>query len=370
VTTDATFDDDVEGRARVRDNDELLAFYDELAEHGAGALWTVANAIEPWEPVAHSVPFMWSYEKLRPMVLRSTELVRPEDAGRRVVMLLNPRRHDVAASVGWLYSGIQIMLAGERASAHRHGASALRWILEGEGAYTIVDGEKARLAANDFVITPHGTWHEHGSEGTSGPVIWQDGLDIPLVNALEANWYQVHPDLHQALVGVVDRSPAEFMSAGVLPVDARTWNRPYSPLLRYPWERSYEALLALSRSNAGSEFDGHVLRYCNPVNGADVMATMGAQLQRLDGGQATKAHRHTGNSMVTVAKGRGHSIIGGQRFDWRKDDVFCIPAWAWHEHVNDDPSNDAVLFSFDDRPVISALSLYREQAHPEGSQLA
>ena len=213
TTTD--HDDDVEGRARVRDNAALLAYYEELKGFGAGALWTVANAIEPWEPVAHSVPYLWSYEKLRPLVLRSTELVRPEDAGRRVVMLLNPRREDVAASVGWLYSGIQIMLAGEKASAHRHGASALRWIIEGEGAYTIVDGEKAKLAGNDFVITPHGTWHEHGSEGSHGAVIWQDGLDIPLVNALEANWYQVHPDLHQQIIGPIDRSPVQYQAAGV-----------------------------------------------------------------------------------------------------------------------------------------------------------
>ena len=248
------------------------------------------------------------------------------------------------------------------------GASALRWILEGEGAYTIVDGEKARLAANDFVITPHGTWHEHGSEGSSGAVIWQDGLDIPLVNALEANWYQVHPDLHQQLVGPVDRSPATFAAAGVLPVDAHSWNRPYSPLLRYPWERSYDALLGASSSMAPSPFDGTVLRYVNPITGDDVMSTMGAQLQRLDGGFATAAHRHTGNSMVTVAKGRGHSIIGGQRFDWKKDDVFCIPAWTWHEHVNDDPVADAVLFSFDDRPVMRSLALVREEAHPDGTQ--
>ena len=141
---------------------------------------------------------------------------------------------------------------------------------------------------------------------------------------------------------------------------SHSWNRPYSPLLRYPWERSYDALLGAASSMAPSPFDGTVLRYVNPITGDDVMSTMGAQLQRLDGGFATRAHRHTGNSMVTVAKGRGHSIVGGQRFDWKKDDVFCIPAWSWHEHVNDDPVGDAVLFSFDDRPVMRALALVRE----------
>ena len=366
--TDTAYSDDIEGRARVRDNDELLAFYDELAGLGAGALWTVANKIEPWEPVPHSVPHLWSYAKLRPYVLRSTELVRPEDAGRRVVMLLNPNRQDVAASVGWLYSGVQIMLAGEKASAHKHGASALRWIIEGEGAYTIVDGEKARLGGNDFVITPHGAWHEHGSEGTEGAVIWQDGLDIPLVNCLEANWYAVHPDLHQQLDGPVDRSPAAYVAAGVLPVDAERWTRPYSPLLRYPWDRSYDALVKAAGATAPSAVDGTVVRYCNPLTGGDVMPTMGAQLQRLEPGFHGAAHRHTGNSMVTVAKGSGYSIIGGRRFDWERNDIFCIPAWTWHEHHNGSDGDDAVLFSFDDRPTIRSLALFREQLHPEGNQ--
>ena len=117
-----------------------------------------------------------------------------------------------------------------------------------------------------------------------------------------------------------------------------------------------------------SEFDGTVVRYCNPVTGGDVMPTMGAQLQRLAPGQATLAHRHTGNSMVTVAKGSGHSIIGGTRFDWTENDVFCVPAWAWHEHANHSATDDAVLFSFDDRPVITALALSRTEAHPDGRQ--
>ena len=106
----------------------------------------------------------------------------------------------------------------------------------------------------------------------------------------------------------------------------------------------------------------------NPITGGDVMPTMGAQLQRLDAGFATKAHRHTGNSMVTVAKGHGHSIINGERFDWKEHDVFCIPAWAWHEHINGSSTDDSVLFSFDDRPVIRSLALFREQAHPDGTQ--
>ena len=185
--------EDVAGRANVEDTPELLAYYNELEQLDTAALWTVANKIEPWQPKSSSVPVLWRYRDLRAHVLRSVELVSPEKAGRRVIYLNNPGRRDVAAAVGWLYSGLQVMHPGEVASAHAHSASALRFIMEGAGAYTIVDGHKMTLGANDFVLTPNGTWHEHGvaSEGT--PCIWQDGLDIPLVNTLEANFTPCTP---------------------------------------------------------------------------------------------------------------------------------------------------------------------------------
>src|SRR6187402_1154420 len=170
--------EDVAGRANVEDTPELLAYYDELERLEAGALWTVANKIEPWAPKSSSVPVVWRYEDLRAHVLRSVELVSPEKAGRRVIYLNNPGRRDHAAAVGWLYSGLQVMHPGEVASAHAHSASALRFIMEGEGAYTIVDGHKLTLGANDFVLTPNGTWHEHGVSSEGTPCIWQDGLDI------------------------------------------------------------------------------------------------------------------------------------------------------------------------------------------------
>ena len=137
-------------------------------------------------------------------MLRSAELVSPEEAGRRVIYLNNPGRRDVAAAVGWLYSGLQVMQPGELASAHKHSHSALRFIMEGQGAYTVVDGHKMTLGANDFVLTPNGTWHEHGVSEDGTTCIWQDGLDIPLVNALEAGFYAVHPDLNQTVTYPVD----------------------------------------------------------------------------------------------------------------------------------------------------------------------
>ncbi len=359
--------EDIPGRARVHDNAELDEYYARLEKVGTGALWTVANEIEPWYPQPASVPMHWRYEVMRPLVVESASLVRGEEAGRRVVYLVNDGRRDIAAAVGLLYTGLQIMNPGESMTAHRHAASALRFVVEGTGAWTIVDGDRLRVGPNDFAITPNGTWHEHGNEADDNFVIWQDGLDIPLVNALDANFYEVHSDLHQVPGKVINTSILTHGS-GVLKPDSRSWSKPYSPLLGYPWEQTYEALLNLSKVSDGTPYDGVIMEYVNPHTGGSVMPTMGARMQRLSPGQATLAHRHTGSVVYHVAKGRGHSIVGGQRFDWKEHDIFVVPSWAWHEHANDDQDNDACLFQFNDFPMIHSLALWREEGMDANSE--
>ena len=307
--------EDVAGRANVEDTPELLDYYNELEQLEVAALWTVANKIEPWQPKSASVPVLWRYRDLRDHVLRSLELVTPEKAGRRVIYLNNPGRRDVAAAVGWLYSGLQVMRPGEVASAHAHSASALRFIMEGSGAYTIVDGHKMTLGANDFVLTPNGTWHEHGVAADGTPCIWQDGLDIPLVNTLEANFYAVHPDMQQSVGYPVDDVSAIWGNPGLRPATG-SWSKGYSPLLKYEWAPTYEALQRAAKASDGSPFDGILMNYINPATGGPVMQTIGAAMQLLRPGERTKAHRHTGSFIYQVAKGRGHSIIDGKRFDW------------------------------------------------------
>ena len=353
--------EDVAGRANVEDTPELLAYYDDLERLDAGALWTVANKIEPWQPKSSSVPVLWRYQDLRAHVLRSVDLVTPEKAGRRVIYLNNPGRQDVAAAVGWLYSGLQVMHPGEAASAHAHSASALRFIMEGSGAYTIVDGHKMTLGANDFVLTPNGTWHEHGVAEDGSPCIWQDGLDIPLVNALEANFYAVHEDLRQAVAYPVDDSTATWANPGLHPVGAG-WSKPYSPLFKFEWAPTYEALQRFSKVTDGSPYDGVLMNYVNPLTGGPVMQTIGASMQLLRPGERTKAHRHTGSFIYQAAKGRGYTIIDGKRFDWHERDIFCVPSWVWHEHGNASDSEDACLFTFNDLPVMQSLGLFREEA--------
>ena len=360
-TSHEQYREDVAGRANVADTPELLAYYDQLDALQTGALWTVANKIEPWQPRSASVPVLWRYQDLRAHVLRSVELVSPEKAGRRVIYLNNPGRRDVAAAVGWLYSGLQVMHPGELASAHAHSHSALRFIMEGRGAYTIVDGHKMTLGANDFVLTPNGTWHEHGVADDGSPCIWQDGLDIPLVNALEAGFYAVHPDLQQAVTHPVDDSTGLWGGAALRP-QVSGWTKPYSPLFKYEWEPTYEALQRCAKVSDGSPFDGVLMNYTNPVTGGPVMPTIGASMQMLRPGEHTKAHRHTGSFIYQVAKGRGYSVINGQRLDWQERDIFCLPSWMFHEHVNLSSTEDACLFCFNDLPVMHALGLYREEA--------
>ena len=356
--------EDVAGRANVSDTPELVRYYRELEELGTGALWTVANKIEPWEPASPSVPILWRYTDLRDRVMRALELVTPEQAGRRVVYLANPARLDVVAAVGWLYSGLQVMAPGECASSHRHSASALRFIMEGEGAFTNVDGHKMTLRRNDFVLTPNGTWHEHGVAEGGTPCIWQDGLDIPLMNALDANFYEVHPDLNQAVTYPVDDSTATWAGAGLRPA-GQDWSKRYSPLFKYEWEPTYEALQRYAAVTDGSPYDGVHMDYMNPLTGGAVMSTIGASIQMLRPGERTRAHREVGNFVYQCARGSGYSIINGQRFDWQERDIFVVPSWMFHEHCNASDSEDACLFSFHDLPVMRALGLYRQEALAE-----
>jgi gentisate 1,2-dioxygenase len=363
--------EDVIGRANVEESPELKRYYGDLARQESYALWTVANAIEPWEPKPQSVPVLWPYEAMRPLVLKALDMVSPEKAGRRVIALENPGRKGLSACVGWLYTGLQVMRPGESASAHSHASAALRFIMEGAGAYTVVDGHKLTLSAGDFVITPNGTWHDHGVDAGGETTVWQDGLDMLLLNQLDANFYAVHPDVMQKPNHPVNDSAMIYGGPGLLPAGGEAWSKPYSPLFKYEWGPTYEALVRASKVSDGSPYDGIIMQYVNPATGGPVMKTLGAHIQLLRGGERTKAHRHTGSVVYNVAKGSGFSIVAGKRFDWKKNDIFVVPSWAWHEHANGSAGEDAVLFSFSDLPSMHALGLYREEAYADnGGQQA
>jgi gentisate 1,2-dioxygenase len=244
-------------------------------------------------------------------------------------MLVNPGRKEWSAAAGLLYTGVQVMNPGEFTSAHRHQASALRFVMEGRGAYTVVDGERLKVQERDFVLTPNGTWHDHGVEADGTQCTWQDGLDIPMMNALDANFYEVHPKVVQ--------TPARL--------SRENWSKPYSPVFLYEWDESYKAVKQQG-----------VYEYSNPLTGGPVMPTMGARLELIAGDSPVR--RHTGSIIYQVATGRGWSEVGGQRFEWEEKDIFCVPAWTRYRHG---AYEESVLFSFHDFPAMRALGLYREE---------
>ncbi len=354
--------DMLRGRSHVVDTPELEAFYGELAVRNSDAFWNRANSIEPWEPVTRYRPTLWKYPTMRELCIRAIDLVSPEKAGRRVIVLMNDSDagRENSAVCGWLFSGLQAMKPGETTPAHRHTASAHRFIMEGGGAYTVVDGHNITLGKHDYVLTPNGCWHDHGVGEDGQLSIWQDGLDIPLMNCMESNFYAVYDAAAQTAAFPVNDLPLSYGS-GLLPETIAPWDKPFSPVMVYRWEQTRDALLKLAQVSDPCQHDGYMIRYSNPLTGGWALKTMGANMQMLPGSFVGKAHRHTGNVVYNVANGHGYSIIGGKRFDWSEHDIFCVPAWMWHEHVNLG-GEDAFLFSFNDFPVMEALGVRLTEA--------
>ncbi|MBI3246199.1 MAG: cupin domain-containing protein [Deltaproteobacteria bacterium] len=330
-----------------------------LSQYNVGPLWKFLRQALTSEPRSQAKPFLWRWQELRPQLLRAGELVSAAEAERRVLMLLNPGLEGRIATTHTLYGGLQLILPGEIAATHRHTPNALRFIMEGEGAYTVVDGEKMTMSFGDFVLTPNWTWHDHGSE-SSGPVVWLDGLDIPLATLLEGIFFEPYPAEAQEHTKSLNNSVAEYGTSGLLP----TWQRfegTHSPLLKYAWKAAREAVASLSPA-AESPFDGAMLEYVNPVNGGPSLATMASFLQKLKPGQKTESHRHSVSAIYLAVVGHGRTMIEGKAYDWSPGDVFALPTWCWHAHENLSVNEDAVLFSFNDAPVMKAFNWSREQA--------
>jgi gentisate 1,2-dioxygenase len=336
----------------------MEAFYQDLAQYHTGPLWTVLHDLVAKEPRPKAVPYVWRWHELRPQVFRAGELTTTEEAERRVIVLQNPGLGGQPAITTTLYAGLQLILPGEIARSHRHTAAALRLIVEGHGAYTSVDGEKTLMNPGDMVLTPNWTWHDHGNE-TAEPMVWLDGLDAPLVNLLDGMFFEPYPEPQFPLSKPVDDSLHKYGGGALVPTYERHLGS-FSPLLNYTWERTRATLADVAARGGGSPYDGVIMEYVNPRTGGPVMPTMGCHAQWLPPGFATEPHRHTSSVVYHVVEGAGHSVIGGQRFDWQEKDVFCVPSWMPHQHVNASGAEPAVLFSFTEAPVLRALGLYRE----------
>jgi gentisate 1,2-dioxygenase len=306
------------------------------------------------EPGTAIVPEIWRWRDVRPQLARAAALIGTKEAERRVLQLENPAlrgSHFIAAS---LVAGVQIILPGEIAPAHRHSANALRFIVEGGGAYTTVDGERIGMHPGDFVITPGWTWHDHGNLGQD-PVVWLDGLDVPLVNLFGAYFLEDCPQDVQP-VSRAGREASACHSPGLLPVDHRGGRAP--PLLRYPYERTREALERLARNGEPHPAHGFKLRYVNPASGGHPFPTMAAFMQLLLGGFAGRSYRSTDSAVYNVVEGCGRIEIGDSEFAFAPHDVFVVPSW-WPHRISAD--RECLLFSYSDRAAQEALGFWREQ---------
>ena len=341
---------------------EMDAFFEELASKRMDALWRREEPSRPGGRRAPYAPAHWSWGEIRPMLERAGQLVKPgPDAARRVIQLINPSIREVRSALHTLTANVQMVLPGEIAPSHRHTNAAIRFIIEGEAAVTIVNGEPVSMSPGDLVLTPGWHWHGHVNQ-SSGPMLWMDTLDRPLLATLRIGTGEPYPDELQPATKPMGHSSAHFGGKGLRPVGER--GQPVSPLFLYRWAETEQALHELAKMES-DPFDDVAFDYVNPTTGGHVMPTIGCRIQMLRPGFHTRAHRHSYASVFHVFRGSGSTIVDGVQIDWSQGDFVALPPLSWHEHLNRSDSEPAFLYSSIDEPVIEALNLLSEDEYAE-----
>ena len=333
--------------------------YERMRPQHLTPLWEVLHALVPPQPASPCVPALWRYADIRPHLMQAGELITAEEAVRRVIILENPALPGQSSITQSLYAGLQLILPGEVAPSHRHVQSALRFVIEGKGAYTAVDGERTTMYPGDFIITPSWAWHDHGNEGVDGvaePVVWLDGLDIPMIRFFDAGFAETDTTKSQVVTRPEGSSLARF-GANMAPV-RHVRKGLTSPIFSYPYSRTRESLYALQKEGEIDGWEGVKLKYINPLTGGHAMPTLATFMQLLPKGFSGKRYRSTDGTVYCVTEGRGSARVGGQMFEFGPHDLFVVPSWT---PVSFQAQEDLVLFSFSDRPVHEALGTLREE---------
>ncbi|MYJ96850.1 MAG: gentisate 1,2-dioxygenase [Proteobacteria bacterium] len=320
-------------------------------------LWEVMNTFASrTEPGPGMQPALWRYGDVRPLGMQSADIIAAEEAERRVLALMNPGLAPHMAITPTIYAGYQLVMPGEVAPSHRHSPAAFRFILEGGGAYTAVNGERTYMYPGDFVVTPSRTWHDHGNE-TDEPMIWLDGLDWPLTDKLGLTYFEAYPGFQHPETRPPGDS-AQRYGMGIAPLE-HGHEANHTPIVNYTFERTREALAAISHSTGPDPCHGVKTRYTNPLTGDDAIPTLSAFLQHLPAGFIGAPYRQTDACVYSVVEGSGRTEIGDIVLEWGPKDTFAVPIWARHRHIAGD--DDVVLFSFSDRGLQEKLGLWREQ---------
>ena len=334
------------------------AFYERISKRDLAPLWKVMSSVVTKEPVTRVVPHVWRYSDVKSLVMESGGLISAEEAKRRVLILENPAMRGESKATNTLFAGVQMILPGEVAPAHRHVSSAIRFVLDGEGAYTAVEGEKSYMAPGDFVITANWAPHDHGNTSKK-PMLWLDVLDFPQVNFFEASFAEQFESATQS-TSRQDGDSLAFYGSGVLP-DGTPARPNSSPVINYTYARTRPIVERIMKAGDIDKRHGARVRYANPVNGGPVLPTMGAQLAMFPKGFKGEKYRSTDGTIFVCAEGRGSTTVDGKVLEWGPWDVFVVPPWKHYAH---NAAKESVLFSISDRPAQEALGIWREERKP------
>jgi gentisate 1,2-dioxygenase len=336
--------------------------------------WEQRADVELLQPRNKARPFRWRWTDIEPRLRVAAKTVPIEECERRALVFANPGLDGKPYITNTLFAAYSLYNPGERAPVHRHTPSASRFVLEGDGGFTVVQGEKLRMSRGDLILTPTGTWHDHGNEGQQA-VIWVDVLNVPLVESLNATRFEFDyteqdeqsnsgvpiPKTLQTIREPDDHSQRLYGTGGVKPlfVSHQRGLTEHSPLFVYRWAQTRMALERLM-DYRGSRYDGIILEYVDPTTGGPVMPTMSFRCQMLRPGEITQSHRKTASTVYCVLEGEGTTEVEDTTLEWKRNDVFTVPGWLWHEHKNA-TDRPAFLYSVTDEPTMRKLGLFREE---------
>ena len=319
-------------------------------------LWpTLLALLPPDKPRAQTKPVFWSYEALRPLLLKAGELAPIEKAERRVLVLANPG-HGLTKlqATPAIYLGMQLLLPGERAPTHRHTPNAVRMIVEGEGAYTTVEGVKCAMTRGDLILTPTGLWHEHGHDGVD-PVVWLDVLDLPLVYYMEAS-YHISGE-SQAIRRSEDESC--HPRGGLLPTPLFEREITEYPMLRYAWSDARSSLQTLAIERP--DLEAIQIAYVNPSTGADIQNILGYYALMLRPAQNLSLPARSPASIFHVIEGGIECRAEDQTFSLAVADTCCVPGYSEVTLHNRSEKSPAFIFIADEAPLHRKLGLFENR---------
>jgi gentisate 1,2-dioxygenase len=336
--------------------------YDEfcgaLAARDLKALWSIQTKLMPDMPLPATQPWLWKWDTIYPLAKRAGEIITIERGGdRRVLALANPGLNGLPFTSSTLWGAIQYLGPHENAPAHRHTPSAIRFVLVGSGVYTTVNGDACEMEPGDLILTPKWNWHDHNNYGDE-PMVWFDGLDLPLMTTLESIFFENHPDSAQPVTGH-NLSEARFIGEASGGHDPADYDPSHSPLLRYSYGEMDRRIEEQHAREGGPEA---TVEYLNPVTGGPAVGTFACELTRLYPQDRTASRRKTGSSIYVAYRGTGRSVINGRQFKWGAGDIFVSPSWAIVDH---EANEEADLFVISDRPVLQALHIYQEETEPQ-----